>query len=96
MIPYQPRIPPHVAQVIAHLPPAVKHDVKRALRTLSANPRAGEPLERELKGMWKYRVRSFRIVYQIASEQRLLRILAVGHRQTIYDVLRQQRQETAP
>ena len=91
MIVWQPRIAPHVAEVIAHFPPAIKHDVKRALRLLSTDPHAGEPLQRELKGLWKYRVRSFRIVYRMVSEDHLLQIVAVGHRQTIYDFVRQQR-----
>ena len=91
MIVWQPRIAPHVAEVITHLPPAIKHDVKRALRLLSTDPHAGEPLQRELKGLWKYRARSFRIVYRIVSEDHLLQIVALGHRRTIYDFVRQQR-----
>jgi len=86
MAAWQPRVPPHVGEVIAHLAPAVKHDVKRALRVLSADPHAGTPLQRELKGLWKYRVRSFRIVYRIATEHHAIQIIAVGHRRTIYDI----------
>ena len=92
MIVFRPTIPPLVAEVIARLHSAIKQDVKRAIRILSVDPHAGEPLQRELKGMWKYRVRSFRIVYRIMLEHRQLHILAVGHRQTIYDLVRQQHQ----
>ena len=88
MIPWQPVMPPHVAEFVAHFPPAVKQDVKEALRLLSADPHAGSPLQRELKGFWKYRVRSFRIIYQIAADQHALRILAIGHRRTVYDLIR--------
>lgn len=87
---WQPRIPPAVAEVIAHLPPAIKHDVKRAIRILSNDPHAGEPLERALKGLWKYRTRSFRIVYRMVADQHILQIIAVGHRRTIYDMILQQ------
>lgn len=86
---FHPVIPPHVGEVIAHLPPAVKRDVKQAMRILSTDPHAGEPLQRELHGMWKYRVRSFRIVYRIAADTRQIQVMAVGHRQTIYDLVRQ-------
>ena len=82
---------PAVADTIAHLPPAVKHEVKQALRLLSDDPHAGEPLQRELKGLWKYRIRSFRIVYQMVAENRILQIVAVEHRRTIYDIVHQQR-----
>jgi mRNA interferase RelE/StbE len=78
-------IPPHVAEVIRVLPPEVKQGVKEGLRLLSRDPGAGEPLRRELEGYWKYRVRRFRIVYQ--PTRRLVRIVAVGHRRTIYEEL---------
>ena len=42
---YRPDIPPHVAQLIRHLPPELKRGVKQLLR--------------ELTGLWKYKVRRF-------------------------------------
>jgi mRNA interferase RelE/StbE len=84
---YRPDIPPHVADVIRHLPPEVKRGVKAAIRALSNEPGAGEPLQRELDGLWKYRVRRFRIVYAVDRRRRVLRIMAVGHRRTIYEEL---------
>ena len=88
MIRYRVSVPPHVAHVLTHLPPAVKRDAKQALRILSGDPRAGEPLERELKGLWKYRIRAFRLVYRLRAEQRLIQVMGVGPRGTIYDVIR--------
>ena len=90
MTPFQLRIPPHVSEIIAHLPPRAKRDVKQALRALAGDPHAGEPLQRELAGCWKYRVRSLRIVYRLAPESRALHILAIGHRATVYDLVRRQ------
>lgn len=90
MKPWQPRIPSHVAEKLAHFPPAVKQDVKQALRVLSLDPYAGAPLQRELTGLWKYRARSFRIGYRPVSHHRQLQIVAIGHRQTVYDLVRQQ------
>ena len=88
---WQLRIAPAAAEISAHLPPAIKHDVKRALRILSSDPHAGEPLQRELKGLWKYRTRSFRIVYRMITDRRVIQIVAIGHRRTIYDIVLQQR-----
>jgi mRNA interferase RelE/StbE len=82
---YRPDIPPHVAEVIRHLPPEVKRGVKGALRALARDPSLGAPLLRELEGLWKYRVSRFRVVYAIDRRQRVLRILAVGHRRRIYE-----------
>lgn len=84
---FQPTIPPHVADVIRSLHPDLKRSVKSAVRAVAADPECGEPLLRELHGLWKYRVRRFRIVYAIDRKTRVLRIMAVGHRQSIYEQL---------
>ncbi len=49
-------IPLHVAEVLRHLPPDIKRPVKAALRAITMNPSLGSPLERELKGFWRFRV----------------------------------------
>ncbi|HEY7696855.1 MAG TPA: type II toxin-antitoxin system RelE/ParE family toxin [Vicinamibacteria bacterium] len=85
MTDYRFEIPPEVAEVIRHLPPELKRSVKEALRGLSRNPTAGEPLRRELQGLWKYRVRRYRVVYAIEPKRRVLRILGVGPRVEIYE-----------
>jgi len=82
---FRPDIPPEVAEVIRHLPPDVKRSVKHVIRALSVNPESGDPLRRELEGLWKYRVRRFRVVYAIDRADHVLRILAVGHRSEIYE-----------
>lgn len=84
-----PDIPPHVAEVIRRLPPDVKRSVKQAIRALAQNPQIGAPLIGDLAGLWKYRVRRFRIVYEVERARRALRIVAVGHRAVIYDELSQ-------
>ena len=82
---FRPDIPPHIAELTRHLPPDVKRSVKAAIRSLAADPYSGAPLMRELEGLWKYRVKRFRIVYRIGRAQRVLRVLAVGHRRGIYE-----------
>lgn len=80
-------IPPHVADIIRHLPPDLKRAVKGALQALGHDPTVSEPLLRELKGLWKYRVRRFRIVYSVNRGKRVVRVFAVGHRRTIYETV---------
>jgi mRNA interferase RelE/StbE len=72
-------------EVLAHLPPAIKQEIKEGLRFLSGNPYAGEPLQRELKGKWKLRVGRFRIVYRLEAHRRKILVIAVGHRRSIYE-----------
>ena len=84
---YRPDIPPHVAETIRHLPPDVKRGIKAALRALSDGSAVGEPLQRDLEGFLKYRVKRFRIVYAFDRPRKIIRILAVGHRRAVYEEL---------
>ncbi len=87
---FRPDIPPHVADLISHLPPDLKRSVRQALRALALDPFSGEPLLRELEGLWKYRVRRFRIIYEVNRQKRTIRIFAVGHRQEVYEKVAEQ------
>jgi len=84
---YRPDIPPRVAEVIRHLPPDVKRGIKAALRALSDGSAAGDPLQRELEGLLKYRVKRYRIVYALDRRRKIIRIVAVGHRRGVYEEL---------
>ena len=44
-------------------------------------------MRRELEGLWKYRVRRFRIVYAIDLKTRTIRLMAISHRQNVYEEL---------
>jgi len=85
--PFRSDIPPHVAEVIRSVHPDLKRSIKAAVRAIAANPECGEPLLRDLDGLWKYRVRRFRIVYAIDRKTRVIRLMAVGHRRRVYEEL---------
>ena len=84
---FRPDIPSHVAEVIRSLHPDLKRSIKAAVRGIAADPECGEPLQRELDGLRKYRVRRFRIVYAIDHKTRVIRLMAVGHRRHVYEEL---------
>jgi mRNA interferase RelE/StbE len=84
---FRPQIPPHVADIIRSLHPDLKRAIKSAIRAIAINPECGEPLVRELHGLWKFRVRRFRIVYTIDRKTHAISLMAVGHRQSIYEEL---------
>ena len=90
MIPFRPDIPPHVAEVILSLHPDIKRLVTSAVRVIVTNPECGEPLKRELEGLRKYCVRRFRIVYAVDQKTRVICLMAVGHRQQVYEELAEQ------
>ena len=95
MVIYRPEIPPHVAEIVRRLPPDVKRSVKQALRSLSADPFSGTPLIRELSGLWKFKVRRFRVIYELDRKARVIRIFAIGHRREVYEELADRMREAA-
>jgi mRNA interferase RelE/StbE len=42
---------------------------------------------RELSGLWKYKVRRFRIIYAVDRKTRILQVHAIGHRREVYEKL---------
>lgn len=87
---YQAVLPPEIAERLAHLPPGIKRAVKAALRAIADEPSIGQPLHGELVGRLKYRVRRYRIIYQVDRASRLARVVAIGHRRTVYEDLVEQ------
>ncbi len=84
---FRPDIPPHVADTLRHSPPDLKRSIKGALRSLSADPFSVAPLLRELSGLWRFKVRRFRIIYEVDRKARVIRIFAIAHRREVYEEL---------
>ena len=63
---------------------SLKKTIKLAFETkLSIRPDIyGKPLQRTLKGYWKLRVGTYRIIYKIGQEEII--ILGIIHRKTVY------------
>ncbi|MDQ7833685.1 MAG: type II toxin-antitoxin system RelE/ParE family toxin [Desulfovibrionaceae bacterium] len=72
----------------ANLDRQVQERIRKFLReriAVSENPRDfGEPLRRNLTGLWKYRVGDYRIIAEIADEKVLVVVLRIGHRRKVY------------
>ena len=64
--------------------PKMAQRVAHAIDRLAEEPTIGVPLKGELKGCWKYRIGSYRIVYQIVRKQLVVLILDIGHRKEVY------------
>jgi mRNA interferase RelE/StbE len=53
---------------------------------MAANPRDfGKSLRHDKFGLWRYRVRDYRIICELDDKVTVVTVLAVGHRSTIYD-----------
>ena len=47
--------------------------------------RFGKPLSRDLAGLWRYRVRTYRMICNIEDDKLVVLVLRVGHRRDIYE-----------
>jgi len=45
----------------------------------------GKPLRASRFGLWRYRVRDYRIICELQEKRLVVLVVAVGHRRTIYD-----------
>lgn len=50
--------------------------------TLNANPDAGEPLKGEFRGLFKYRIGDYRVIYSKTTDGVL--VLRIAHRKEVY------------
>jgi mRNA interferase RelE/StbE len=67
----------------------VRRNIVRYMRDKIAtgeDPRRfGDPLRRDLKGLWKYRIGAYRIICSIEDENILVLVVRVGHRPSVYE-----------
>ncbi len=47
--------------------------------------RFGKPLARELAGLWRYRVRNYRIICDIEDDKLVVLVVRVSHRKDVYE-----------
>ena len=46
--------------------------------------RFGDPLRKDLKGLWKYRIGDYRIICSIEDKSVVVLVVRVGHRRSVY------------
>ena len=75
---------------------SVKHDLlklsksvqKRVLdniqRNLAKGPHKGKALSGEFKGLYRWRVGSLRVIYEIQNKQLIILVLKIGDRKDVY------------
>jgi mRNA interferase RelE/StbE len=55
---------------------------------MSADPRLfGHALKGNLKEFWRYRIGDYRVICYIQDEKKTVRIMHIGHRKDVYEVL---------
>jgi mRNA interferase RelE/StbE len=75
-----------VEKEIARLEKPARERVVRAIKSLEQQPRPANArqLAGNLKGVWRIRVGSYRVLYDIDDQQKTIVLLAVLHRREAY------------
>jgi mRNA interferase RelE/StbE len=75
---------------LSKLDHAAQRDIRRFLRERLATDedpmRFGDPLRKNLTGLWKYRVGAYRLICAIQGERLVVLVVRVGHRREVYDI----------
>lgn len=67
------------------LPIKVAAAVLETLDAIAENPRRlGKPLMLEHKGRFSARRGPYRIIYELDDDERVVRVIAIGHRRDVY------------
>ncbi len=64
--------------------PEIGLRIAHAIDTIASDPSVGIPLKGTLKGLNKYRVGPYRIIYEFRHSRLLVVIIDIGHRKEIY------------
>jgi len=64
---------------------AIVSYLRKRIATTEDPRRFGKPLTGDLKGLWRYRVGSYRIVAAIEDDRFVVLVVTVGPRREVYD-----------
>jgi mRNA interferase RelE/StbE len=73
---------------LSKLDKSIQREIVRYLETRISNshdPRSfGHALSHNLSGLWRYRVRDYRIVCKLEQDRLIVLVVAIGHRSQVY------------
>jgi len=79
---------PEAAKLLSRLHPESKKFIKEGLTELRQNPHLGDDLQQELSGFKSYKIKRYRVLYDINEEEGVIQVYYVGHRRDVYEQFR--------
>jgi mRNA interferase RelE/StbE len=77
------------AKELRKLDRQAQHDILRYFRERIATDedprRFGKPLSGNLAGLWRYRVRDYRMICHIEDDKLMVLVVRVSHRKAVYE-----------
>ena len=81
------RYTPETSRLLSKLHPENKKLIRAALEDLRNNPYAGRDLQEELYGYKSFKLKRYRVLYNINEEENTIQIFHIGHRKDVYEQL---------
>ena len=85
---YKMRFTPEASRLVSKFHPENKKQIKMALRDLQKDPHAGGDLQEELYGFKSFKIKRYRILYNINEEKSFIQVYHIGHRSDVYEQFR--------
>jgi mRNA interferase RelE/StbE len=83
--PWRVVVMPPARREFDRLPMSVAAAVLETLDAIAGNPRRlGKPLMLEHEGRFSARRGPYRIIYELIEDERIVRVIAIGHRRDVY------------
>jgi mRNA interferase RelE/StbE len=96
MKPFKVRFTQEASRLITSLHPEIKRQIKQSLNELRTNPYTGKDLQAELSGFISFRIKQYRIIYDIDDDQKSIQVYYVGRRRDVYEQFRRLLTELQP
>ena len=81
------RYTPEASRLLSKLHLDNKKLIRAALEDLRNNPYAGRDLQEELYGYKSFKLKRYRVLYNINEEENTIQIFHIGHRKDVYEQL---------
>jgi mRNA interferase RelE/StbE len=82
------RFTPEASRLLSKFHPENKMLIKQTLNDLQQNPYLGNDLQEELYGFKSFKIKRYRIIYNIDEDINFVQIYYVGHRRDVYEEFR--------
>jgi len=84
-IEYDPRIEKDLKAIDRAMQREILDYLDTRIATDEDPRRFGKPLRQDLRGLWRFRVRDYRIVCELREEIAVVLVVAIKHRSIVYD-----------
>ncbi|HEY6393070.1 MAG TPA: type II toxin-antitoxin system RelE/ParE family toxin [Bryobacteraceae bacterium] len=84
-IEYDPRVEKDLRNLAKRIQKEILDYMETRIAPLGDPKNFGKALRHSRKGLWRYRVRDYRIICEIQQDRVVVLVVAVGHRSKVYD-----------